>query len=180
MEFKSSKHETFVNYFLNYVCVECLFVCNRGDTILCSRQAPANKRNLCQYLSNVFISPLGAKASFAKSRSSLNCTPRTQANLHCLPLSGRPEIIRVFFHEKILHTYLGWVGLRKNWFFLFPCSNLYLVHLILTTNMNLEIWQPIFVYLHLSRSAHRTPNFMNPEYFVCLRFEYFFQIKVLN
>ena len=32
----------------------------------------------------------------------------------------------------------------------------------------------------ISRSAHRTPNFMNPEYFVCLLFEYFFQIKVLN
>ena len=32
----------------------------------------------------------------------------------------------------------------------------------------------------LSRSAHRTPNFTNPEYFVCLLFEYFFQIKVLN
>ena len=24
------------------------------------------------------------------------------------------------------------------------------------------------------------PNFTNPEYFVCLIFEYFFQIKVLN
>ena len=35
-----------------------------------------------------------------------------------------------------------------------------------------------FCYLHqLSRSAHRTPKFMNPKYFV---FEYFFQIKVLN
>ena len=32
----------------------------------------------------------------------------------------------------------------------------------------------------ISRLAHRTPNFMNPEYFVCLLFEYFFQIKVLN
>ena len=32
----------------------------------------------------------------------------------------------------------------------------------------------------ISRSAHRTPNFTNPEYFVCLLFEYFFQIKVLN
>ena len=32
----------------------------------------------------------------------------------------------------------------------------------------------------LSRSAHQTPNFTNPEYFVCLLFEYFFQIKVLN
>ena len=30
------------------------------------------------------------------------------------------------------------------------------------------------------RSAHQTPNFTNPEYFVCLLFEYFFQIKVLN
>ena len=27
---------------------------------------------------------------------------------------------------------------------------------------------------------HRKPNFRNPEYFVCLLFEYFFQIKVLN
>jgi hypothetical protein len=26
----------------------CLFVCNRGDTILCSRRAPANKRKLGQ------------------------------------------------------------------------------------------------------------------------------------
>ena len=34
--------------------------------------------------------------------------------------------------------------------------------------------------LTISRSAHRTPNFTNPEYFVCLLFEYFFQIKVLN
>ena len=32
----------------------------------------------------------------------------------------------------------------------------------------------------LSRSAHRTPNFTNPEFFVYLLFEYFFQIKVLN
>ena len=32
----------------------------------------------------------------------------------------------------------------------------------------------------VSRSAHRTPNFTNPEYFVCLLFEYCFQIKVLN
>ena len=32
----------------------------------------------------------------------------------------------------------------------------------------------------VSCSAHRTPNFTNPEYFVCLLFEYFFQIKVLN
>ena len=32
----------------------------------------------------------------------------------------------------------------------------------------------------LSPSAHRTPNFTNPDYFVCLLFEYFFQIKVLN
>ena len=31
-----------------------------------------------------------------------------------------------------------------------------------------------------SRSAHRTPNFTNPEYFACLLFEYFYQIKVLN
>ena len=29
----------------------------------------------------------------------------------------------------------------------------------------------------LSRSAHQTPNFTNPEYFVCLLFEFFFQIK---
>ena len=34
--------------------------------------------------------------------------------------------------------------------------------------------------IHISRSAHRTTNFMNPKYFVCLHFEYFFQIKVLN
>ena len=32
----------------------------------------------------------------------------------------------------------------------------------------------------LSRSAHRIPNFTNPAYFVCLLYEYFFQIKVLN
>ena len=32
----------------------------------------------------------------------------------------------------------------------------------------------------LSRSANRTTNFKNPEYFVCLLIEYFFQIKVLN
>ena len=32
----------------------------------------------------------------------------------------------------------------------------------------------------MSRSAHRTPNVTNPEYFVNLLFEYFFQIKVLN
>ena len=32
----------------------------------------------------------------------------------------------------------------------------------------------------VSRSAIPTPNFMNPEYFVCVLFEYFFQIKVLN
>ena len=31
-----------------------------------------------------------------------------------------------------------------------------------------------------SCSAHRTPNFTNLEYFVCLLFEYSFQIKVLN
>ena len=29
-------------------------------------------------------------------------------------------------------------------------------------------------------SAHWAPNFTNPKYFVCLLFEYFFQIKVLN
>ena len=29
-------------------------------------------------------------------------------------------------------------------------------------------------------SAHWTPNFTNTKYFVCLLFEYFFQIKVLN
>ena len=39
-----------------------------------------------------------------------------------------------------------------------------------------QCWLPQVI----SRSAHRTPNFMNPEYFVCLLFEYFFQIKVLN
>ena len=33
---------------------------------------------------------------------------------------------------------------------------------------------------HISRSAHRTPNFTNPEFFVYLIFEYYFQIKVLN
>ena len=32
----------------------------------------------------------------------------------------------------------------------------------------------------LSRSVHRTPNYTNSEYFFCLLFEYFFQIKVLN
>ena len=32
----------------------------------------------------------------------------------------------------------------------------------------------------ISRSAHRTPNFTNPEFFVYLLFEHFFQIKVLN
>ena len=29
----------------------------------------------------------------------------------------------------------------------------------------------------ISRSAHRTPNFMNPEYFVCLLFKHFFPIQ---
>ena len=29
---------------------------------------------------------------------------------------------------------------------------------------------------NISRSAHQTPHFANPEYFVCLLFEYFFQI----
>ena len=37
-----------------------------------------------------------------------------------------------------------------------------------------------FISWFISRSAHRTPNFTNPKYFVCLLFEYFFQIKVLN
>ena len=32
----------------------------------------------------------------------------------------------------------------------------------------------------LSHSAHLTPNFTNPEYFVFLLFEYLFQIKVLD
>ena len=32
--------------------------------------------------------------------------------------------------------------------------------------------------LSLSRSAHRTPNFTNPEFFVCLLFVYFFPMKV--
>ena len=32
----------------------------------------------------------------------------------------------------------------------------------------------------ISRSAHQTPNFTSPEYFVCLLFEYFSKIKVLN
>ena len=32
----------------------------------------------------------------------------------------------------------------------------------------------------LSRSAHWTPNFKNPNFFVYLLFEYFFQIRVLN
>ena len=36
-----------------------------------------------------------------------------------------------------------------------------------------------FYYL-FSRSAHRTPNFMNPESFAYLLFEGFFQLKVLN
>ena len=35
------------------------------------------------------------------------------------------------------------------------------------------------LWIHLFHSAHRTPNFTNPEYFVCLFFQYFFQIKVL-
>ena len=35
-------------------------------------------------------------------------------------------------------------------------------------------------FILISRSAHPTPNFTNPEYFVCLLFEYFFQINVLN
>ena len=30
-----------------------VFVCNRGDTILCSRRAPANKRKLGQVLSMI-------------------------------------------------------------------------------------------------------------------------------
>ena len=30
------------------------------------------------------------------------------------------------------------------------------------------------------RSAQQTPNFTNPEYFLCLLFEYCFQIKVFN
>ena len=38
----------------------------------------------------------------------------------------------------------------------------------------------IFMKQTLSRSAHQTPNFTNPEYFVYLLFEYFFQIKVLD
>ena len=54
-------------------------------------------------------------------------------------------------------------------------------------NKNLVIGQD-FVIRHyagmytrlISCSAHRTPNFMNPEYFVCLFFEYFFQTRVLN
>ena len=33
---------------------------------------------------------------------------------------------------------------------------------------------------HISRSAHHTPNFTNPDFFVYLLFEYSFQIKVLN
>ena len=39
---------------------------------------------------------------------------------------------------------------------------------------------PVRNQILLTRSAHRTPNFTNPKYFVCLLFEYFFQIKVLN
>ena len=35
----------------------------------------------------------------------------------------------------------------------------------------------MFCFFH---SAHRKPNFTNPEYFDCLLFEYFSQIKVLN
>ena len=31
-----------------------------------------------------------------------------------------------------------------------------------------------------SRSAHRTPNFTNPDFFVYLLFEHFFQMKALN
>ena len=38
---------------------------------------------------------------------------------------------------------------------------------------------PFFSQL-LSRSAHQTPNYTNPEYIVCLLFEVFFKIKVLN
>ena len=47
------------------------------------------------------------------------------------------------------------------------------------TDVAIEMWKGMNCH-HLSRSAHRTPNFTNPEYFVCLLFEYFFQIKVLN
>ena len=32
----------------------------------------------------------------------------------------------------------------------------------------------------IPRSTHRTPNFTNPEYFVSLLFEYFFQEKGLD
>merc|ERR1712083_1074666 len=41
------------------------------------------------------------------------------------------------------------------------------------------VFSPIFkkISLILSRSAHRTPNFTNPKFFICLLFKYFFQIK---
>ena len=40
-----------------------------------------------------------------------------------------------------------------------------------------SIMEPYVSCKQLSRSAHRTPNFTNPKHFVCLLFEYFFQIK---
>ena len=38
----------------------------------------------------------------------------------------------------------------------------------------------LLIYNMISRSAHRTHNFTNPEYFVCLLLEYFFQVSILN
>ena len=40
--------------------------------------------------------------------------------------------------------------------------------------IRLKIWCNIFFKWHLSRSRHRTTNFPNSEYFVCLLFYWFF------
>ena len=47
------------------------------------------------------------------------------------------------------------------------------------TNFFHEFFPRMFLRLSILFSSS-TPNFTNPEYFVCLLFEYFFQIKVLS
>ena len=42
------KCATFEGCFFMFSLAKTLFVCNRGDTILCSWRAPADKRKLCQ------------------------------------------------------------------------------------------------------------------------------------
>ena len=72
---------------------------------------------------------------------------------------------------------------KENWWEdTFSCP-IYLLLLLNSAAIKMWLHKETFTtnsIKYISRSAHQTPNFTNPKYFVCLLFEDFFQIKVLN